>query len=50
MPIIAMTANAFREDVDAALASGMSDVLTKPLDVALLLEKIKKSGTREERV
>lgn len=50
VPIIAMTANAFREDVDAALASGMSDVLTKPLDVALLLEKIKKSGTREERV
>ena len=35
-----MTANAFREDVDKALASGMNDVATKPLDISLLLEKI----------
>ena len=40
IPIFAMTANAFREDVDKALASGMNDVATKPLDISLLLEKI----------
>ncbi len=40
-PIFAMTANAFREDVDKALASGMNDVVTKPLDISLLLDKIK---------
>ena len=50
VPIFAMTANAFREDVEKALACGMNDVLTKPLDIALLLQKIKnlpKEGKKE---
>ena len=36
IPIIAMTANAFEEDRQAALASGMNDHLAKPLDVGRL--------------
>ena len=33
IPIVAMTANTFQEDVDAARKSGMDDFLAKPLDV-----------------
>lgn len=40
IPIFAVTANAFQEDLDRALESGMNDTITKPLDVAKLLEKI----------
>ena len=45
VPILALTANAFREDVDRAKRSGMNDVVTKPLDVALLLDKLKTCNT-----
>ncbi|WP_195984547.1 hybrid sensor histidine kinase/response regulator [Clostridium sp. D33t1_170424_F3] len=38
--IFAVTANAFQEDLDRALAAGMNDALTKPLDIAKLLDKI----------
>jgi CheY-like chemotaxis protein len=37
IPIIAMTANAFEEDKQQALQSGMNDFLTKPIDVDHLL-------------
>lgn len=51
VPIIAMTANAFDEDVTAALAAGMDGHLAKPLDVQamyrLMEEKI--HGGRGER-
>ena len=47
VPIIAMTANAFSEDVEKALASGMDDVATKPLDIKLLLKKIATIKERE---
>lgn len=33
VPIIAMTANTFREDVDNALNAGMNDFIPKPIDV-----------------
>jgi len=40
LPIIAMTANAFEEDREAALKSGMNDHLSKPIDVDQMLLKI----------
>lgn len=36
IPIVAMTANTFKEDVDAAAASGMNGFVPKPLDVNYL--------------
>jgi len=48
VPIIAMTANAFREDIERALAAGMNDVVTKPLDMKLLLQKIERVRDRED--
>lgn len=41
IPIIAMTANAFTEDVIAAKVSGMNAHITKPLDIAKLKETIR---------
>lgn len=37
IPIIAMTANAFAEDKEAAIMAGMNDHIAKPLDVNKLL-------------
>lgn len=36
VPILAMTANAFTEDVAATKAAGMNAHLAKPLDIGLL--------------
>ena len=33
IPIIAMTANAYREDIDRAIAAGMDGHLSKPIDI-----------------
>jgi signal transduction histidine kinase/CheY-like chemotaxis protein len=41
VPIIAMTANVFREDVDRCLASGMVDHIGKPIDQEILMEKLR---------
>ncbi|MDR2801575.1 MAG: PAS domain S-box protein, partial [Desulfovibrio sp.] len=38
VPIIAMTANAFKEDVEQAFASGMNGHLAKPLEAEKLME------------
>ncbi|MDR2051523.1 MAG: PAS domain-containing protein [Deltaproteobacteria bacterium] len=40
VPIIAMTANAFKEDVDKALESGMNAHIPKPVEFPLMLETI----------
>ena len=40
IPIIAMTANAFKEDVDRCIESGMNDHLAKPIDEKAVIEKI----------
>ena len=40
IPIIAVTANAFREDVEKCLACGMNDHIAKPIDVAVVIRKI----------
>ncbi len=37
IPIVAMTANAFKEDVQAALASGMQAHIPKPIEVDVLI-------------
>ena len=38
--IIAMTANAFKEDVDRCLENGMNDHIPKPIDEKVVVEKI----------
>ena len=40
IPIIAMTANAFAEDVQAALNAGMDDHVAKPVDMSILISAI----------
>jgi len=38
LPIIAMTANAFKDDIEACLEAGMDDHISKPLDVERIYE------------
>lgn len=40
IPILAMTANAFSENIRESLESGMNDHITKPLDFEILLDKM----------
>ena len=42
IPVIAMTANAFAEDVQAALDAGMDDHVAKPVDMEILTSVITK--------
>jgi CheY-like chemotaxis protein len=42
IPILAMTANAFTEDIAEALASGMNDHIAKPIDTQAMYQKIQK--------
>jgi CheY-like chemotaxis protein len=41
VPIIAMTANVFREDIEQCLAAGMDGHIGKPIDFDELIEKLK---------
>ena len=45
-PIIAMTANAFAEDVQAALNAGMDDQVAKPIDMDILIFAVEKCVKR----
>lgn len=42
IPIVAMTANAYTEDVEKCHDAGMNDHVAKPIDIDILLEKIGK--------
>ncbi|MDR2523309.1 MAG: response regulator [Synergistaceae bacterium] len=42
IPIVAMTANVFREDIEKCIAAGMNDHVGKPLDFDDVMEKLKK--------
>ncbi len=41
VPIVAMTANVFREDIERCLAAGMNDHIGKPINLDELLEKLR---------
>ncbi|MDR1574213.1 MAG: hypothetical protein LBS24_07875, partial [Clostridiales Family XIII bacterium] len=41
VPIVAMTANVFREDIERCLAAGMNDHVGKPLDPEAVLQKLR---------
>lgn len=42
VPIIAMTANAFDEDVQMSLRAGMNDHLAKPIEVEKMFDAIER--------
>jgi len=42
IPIIAMTANVFREDIEKCLAAGMNGHVGKPLNLDEVLSKLQK--------
>ncbi|WP_245535092.1 ATP-binding protein [Leadbettera azotonutricia] len=42
IPIIAMSANVFKEDIERCLAAGMNDHVGKPLDFEIVLEKLRR--------
>ena len=42
VPIVAMTANVFKEDVDSCIAAGMNDHIGKPIDMDELIGKLNK--------
>jgi two-component system sensor histidine kinase/response regulator len=42
LPIIAMTANAMKADVDACLGAGMNDFISKPIDRVALLRTLRR--------
>jgi hemerythrin-like metal-binding protein len=41
IPIVAMTANVFREDIEKCLAAGMNDHVGKPLDIQEVMDKLR---------
>ena len=42
IPVLAMTANAFEEDRQKALESGMDGHIAKPIDIVMLFDTLKK--------
>ncbi len=51
IPIVALTANAFSEDIDKAMAAGMDGYLSKPVDVPKIMETLRRwlAGNGAER-
>ncbi|MDR0584189.1 MAG: response regulator [Treponema sp.] len=48
IPIIAMTANVFKEDVERCLAAGMNDHLGKPIEFDALIRRLRRYLLKEE--
>ena len=48
IPIIAMTANAFAEDVKDALNAGMNVHIAKPIDMGLLKKTVKQYVSKNQ--
>lgn len=48
IPIVAMTANAFEEDKNKALESGMNSHLAKPINIGELMETLRIFGTHSK--
>jgi len=42
LPIVALTANVFKDDIEACLNAGMDDHIGKPLDIDKVIEKMRK--------
>ena len=42
IPIIAMTANAFTDDITAAISAGMNEHISKPIDTQVLFAVLHK--------
>jgi len=42
IPIIAMTANAYRDDIEDALAAGMNEHLAKPINIENVISAIQR--------
>jgi CheY-like chemotaxis protein len=49
VPIVAMTANVFREDIEKSLNAGMNDHLGKPIDLHDVLAKLRAYLPRSRR-
>jgi len=47
IPIVAMTANVFKEDIENCLKAGMNDHVGKPLDLEIVMEKLRRYLTVE---
>jgi CheY-like chemotaxis protein len=43
LPIFAMTANTFAEDIAKAKASGMNGHVAKPIDVSILMQTLRRA-------
>ena len=48
LPIVAMTANAFVEDIDQAKSAGMDEHISKPIDIVQLEAVMQKYLNKKE--